>query len=184
MTAFALHIPRLETDRLILRALCEADVESEAEFYASDALKFVGGPMRPDETWRAVAMLIGHWAMRGYGFWGVEEKDTGTYVGHVGLWNPHGWPEPEVGWTLMNHATGKGYATEAARAARAHAYDVLGWTTAISLIDPDNLGSKAVAERLGARYESLFEHPAFGTMQVWRHPAADALADGGMEAYA
>ena len=58
----------------------------------------------------------------------------------------------------MNHATGKGYATEAAQAARAHAYDVLGWETAISLIDPENLGSKAVAERLGARFDYTYSN--------------------------
>ncbi|MCK0142915.1 GNAT family N-acetyltransferase [Aliiroseovarius sp. F20344] len=178
----ALDIPRLETDRLILRAPCEADVAAEAAFFASDASRFVGGPLREDETWRMVAMLLGHWAMRGYGFWGVEEKSTGAYVGHVGLWSPLGWPEPEIGWTLMNDATGKGYATEAATAARLHAYDVLGWSTAISLIDTENEGSKAVAKRLGAAFEDHFDHPGFGKMEIWRHPAADT--DGGPEAYA
>ena len=54
----ALAIPTLETERLIMRAPCEADFEAEAEFFASDASKFVGGPKRPDETWRAVAMLL------------------------------------------------------------------------------------------------------------------------------
>ncbi|WP_170419088.1 GNAT family N-acetyltransferase [Ruegeria atlantica] len=180
----SMAIPTLETERLIMRAPCEADFAAEAEFFASDASRFVGGPLRPDETWRSLAMLLGHWAMRGFGFWGVEEKATGSYVGHVGLWFPHSWPEPEIGWTLMNHATGKGYATEAAMAARAHAYDVLGWETAISLIDPDNLGSKAVAERLGAQFDYIYEHPGFGTMQVWRHPAPADLVNGGMEAYA
>ncbi len=180
----ALSIPKLETERLVLRAPCEADLEAEAEFFASDASRFVGGPKRPDETWRSIAMLLGHWVMRGFGFWGVEEKNTGAYVGHVGLWFPHSWPEPEIGWTLMNHATGKGFATEAALAARAHAYDVLGWETAISLIDPENIGSKAVAERLGAQFDYVYEHPAFGTMNVWRHPSPSDLVNGGMEAYA
>ncbi len=184
MTALAHHIPRLETERLILRAPSEADFEAEAEFFASDASKFVGGPLRPDETWRSIAMLLGHWELRGYGFWGVEEKDTGTYVGHVGLWFPHGWPEPEIGWTLMNNATGKGYATEAALAARTHAYDILGWDTAISLIDPDNHASKAVAKRLGAEFDYHYEHPKFGTTEIWRHPAPADLVNGGMEAYA
>ena len=95
------HIPRLETERLILRAPSEADLEAEAEFFASTPLEIVGGPLRRDETWRSIAMLLGHWAMRGFGFWGVEEKDTGIYVGRVGLWFPEGWPEPEIGWTLM-----------------------------------------------------------------------------------
>jgi RimJ/RimL family protein N-acetyltransferase len=184
MTALALHIPRLETERLILRAPSVADLDAEAEFFASDAAKYVGGPLRRDETWRSIAMLLGHWAIRGFGFWGVEEKETGIYVGRVGLWFPEGWPEPEVGWTLMTYATGKGYATEAALAARTHAYDILGWETAISLIDPDNDASKAVAKRLGAQLDYHYEHPKFGTTEIWRHPAPDDLVNGGMEAYA
>ncbi len=177
MQPLSLNIPAIETERLILRAPGEADFEAEAEFYASDASRFVGGPKRPDETWRSLAGMIGHWVMRGYGFWGVDDKESGTYLGHVGLWNPHGWPEPEIGWALMSHATGRGYATEAARAARAHAYDVLGWPTAISLIDPDNAASQAVARRLGAAYEDRFVHPQFGTMEIWRHPAPDLRKD-------
>ena len=176
------NVPRIETERLILRAPSEADVEAEAKFFASDASKFVGGPKRPDEAWRAIAMLMGHWIIRGYGFWGVEEKATGTYVGRMGLWNPMGWPEPEIGWTLMNGCTGKGYATEAAIASRAHAYDVLGWDTAISLINPENKPSQRVAERLGAKFDYTYEHPGFGTMHAWRHPAPAELVNGGMEA--
>ncbi len=178
------HIPRLETERLILRAPSEADLDADAAFFASDASRFVGRPLRRDETWRSIAMLLGHWAIRGFGFWGVEEKDTRRYVGRVGLWFPDGWPEPEIGWTLMTSATGNGYATEAAMAARTHAYDVLGWDTAISLIDPDNHASKAVAKRLGAAFDYHYEHPKFGTSEIWRHPAPADLVNGGMEAYA
>ncbi len=184
MNLIAQHIPRLETERLILRAPSEADLESDFAFFASDAAQYVGGPMRRDETWRLVASLLGHWALRGYGYWSVDEKETGTYVGRIGSWFPEGWPEPEVGWTLLNHATGKGYATEAALAARAHAYDVLGWETAISLIDLDNHASKAVARRLGAQFEYHYEHPKFGNTEIWRHPAPADLVNGGMEAYA
>ena len=172
-----LNILVLETERLIMRAPQESDLAAEAEFFASDAAQFVGGRKRPDETWRMIATLLGHWVMRGYGFWALEEKDTGTYVGHVGLWNPLGWPEPEIGWTLMSNATGKGYATEAALAARTHAYDVLGWNTAISLIAPENYASKAVAARLGASFEKTYEHPAFGTSEIWRHLGPDALKE-------
>lgn len=84
----------------------------------------------------------------------------------------------------MNNATGKGYATEAALAARAHAYDILGWDTAISLIDPENHASKAVAKRLGAKLDYHYEHPKFGATEIWRHPAPADLVNGGMEAYA
>ena len=180
----ALTIPRLETDRLILRAHHESDFEAEAEFFASDASHFVGGPKQPWEAWRALAMMMGHWVMRGFGFWALEEKDSGTYVGRAGLWFPHGWKEREIGWTLMQPAWGKGYATEAALAARAHAYDVLGWDTAISQIAPGNDASKAVARRLGAHFESTYDDPKYGPVEIWRHKAPEALDDGGMEAYA
>ncbi len=184
MNLIADHIPRLETERLILRPPSEADLDADNAFFASDAAKFVGGPLRRDEVWRVFASLLGHWAVRGYGYWSVDEKDTGTYVGRIGLWFPEGWPEPEVGWTLMTQATGKGYATEAALAARSYAYDVLGWETAISLIDLDNTASKAVAKRMGAQFEYNYEHPKYGTSEIWRHPAPADLVNGGMEAYA
>ena len=113
----------------------------------------------------------------------VEVTETGEIVGNVGLWNPEGWPEPEIGWDLFEGAEGKGYATEAARAARAYAYDVLGWTTVISLVKPANEASARVAARMGAFLDSEFTHERWGHMQVWRHPAPADIADGGMEAY-
>jgi len=169
-------IPTIETERLIMRAPCEADVEAEAKFFATDRSKFVGGPLPHSQVWRAIAMLIGHWQMRGYGFWGVEDKETGEYYGHVGLWYPGGWPEPEVGWTVMENAEGKGVAFEAAQAARAHAYTTLGWTTAISLVDPANTRSVKLAERMGCAFEDTFEHEVFGNMHIWRHPSAGEVA--------
>jgi RimJ/RimL family protein N-acetyltransferase len=114
---------------------------------------------------------------RGYGYWAVDAKDTGDYLGRVGLWFPEGWPEREIGWTLLPAAQGNGYATEAAIALRAHAYDTLGWDTAISLIDPENAPSQAVARRMGARPEGRFQHAVHGEMEIWRHLApADLLA--------
>ncbi len=182
MTSFT--IPTLETERLFLRAPRESDFEAERDFYASEASHFVGGPKQPHEAWRSLAMLAGHWMLRGYGFWALEDKSSGTYQGRVGLWFPHGWYEREIGWTLMPHATGKGYATEAALAARAHAYDILGWDTAISQIDPANEPSKSVARRLGASFETTYEDPAYGMIEIWRHLAPADLENGGMEAYA
>ncbi len=169
-------IPTLTTERLIMRALCEADVEAEAKFFATDRSKFVGGPLPKSQVWRTIAMLIGHWHIRGYGFWGVEDKETGEYYGHVGLWFPGGWPEPEIGWTLMENAEGKGIAHEAALAARQYAYQTLGWTTAISLVDPENIRSVKLAEKMGCKFDYEFEHETFGAMNVWRHPSPEALA--------
>ena len=173
-------VPVIETARLRLRAPCLADFEVEAGYWASDRSAFTGGPMGRPRAWRVLAALIGHWAMRGYGWWTLEERSgedrAGAVVGRVGLWFPEGWPEPEIGWTLFTGAEGQGYATEAAAAARAHAYGALGWRTAISLIDAGNHRSEAVARRLGARPEGEFDHFGEWRARVWRHPAAEDAA--------
>lgn len=170
-----LNIPNLETERLRLRLPASEDFEADVEFFASDRSSGVGGQRPRHEVWRNLAALIGHWVLRGYGFWSVDEKATGQYCGRVGLWCPEDWPEPEVGWTLMAHAEGRGIAHEAALASRRHAYDVLGWKTAISLIDQENTRSKRLAARLGATFERLYDHPRFGPIEVWRHPSPEAL---------
>ncbi len=170
MTGIALHIPQLETDRLILRAPEARDFETFAAFYASERSHFVGGPLTRSESWRMLAMEAGHWQLKGFGRWILEPKDGGSTAGIVGLFAPEGWPEPEIGWDLYAGYEGKGYATEAATAARAFAYSKLGWTTAISLIEAQNTASMAVAQRLGARYETDFDHDTHGLLQVWRHP--------------
>jgi RimJ/RimL family protein N-acetyltransferase len=162
-------IPTLETERLFLRALRAEDFEAEADFFASERSRSVGGPLARDQAWRVVAAMIGHWHMRGFGFWALEEKASGRYLGRVGLWQPHGWPDREIGWTLMDHAEGQGFAHEAALVARAYAYDTLGWTTMISLIEAGNLRSEALARRLGARREGAFLHPSGIPLNIWRH---------------
>ncbi|MEM6761039.1 MAG: GNAT family N-acetyltransferase [Pseudomonadota bacterium] len=168
-------IPTLETDRLILRAPQIEDAPALAAFYASDRSKYVGGPQTAELAWRTLAMEAGHWSLRGFGRWAVTEKGNETALGIVGLWHPAGFPEPELGWDLYDGATGKGYATEAGQAARAYAYDTLGWTTLISLIVPENTASRAVAQRLGAIHDGDFTHERYGFMHVWRHPAPEAL---------
>ncbi len=133
--------------------------------------------MSAELAWRSLAQEAGHWLLRGFGRWVVTERGSDVALGNVGLWHPEGFPEQEIGWDLFDGATGKGYATEAALAARAYAYDTLGWTTAISLIADKNTASMAVANRLGAAYDGDFTHERFGAMQVWRHPSPDALKE-------
>lgn len=177
MQPFTTTIPRLETARLVMREYRQADFDAFAAFYETDRSRFIGGPMSREMAWRGLATHLGHWALRGYGFWAVEEKATGAFAGHVGLWFPEGWAEPEVGWVMMGHAEGRGIAQEAAVAARAYAYGPLGWTTAISAIDPGNTRSIRLAERLGCRMEGMFTHVRLGPMQIWRHPAPSDLED-------
>ncbi len=166
-------IPRLETARLILRAIGPQDLEAETAFWASDRSRYVGGPKKPHEVWRIVAAYLGHWHLRGYGFFAIEDKTTGTYCGRAGFWHPGEWPGAELAWTLMEHAEGKGYAAEAARAARDWAYDTLGWTTMITTFEAGNTRSRALAERLGATYERDHDFPSGYTLQIWRHPGPE-----------
>ena len=168
-----LTIPTLETERLILRAPSLDDFAPEVAFFASDRSAGVGGKQTPEQVWRYLAFHIGHWAFRGYGMFAIVEKSTGLYCGRSGPYFPEGWPEAEIGWTVMQAAEGRGIAFEAATRARQFAFETLGWRTAISLIDCDNLRSQALAERMGATLESRYMHPQFGDMQVWRHPKAE-----------
>ena len=169
-------IPTLETERLILRAPMPEDFDALAAFYATERSHMVGGPLSRHDAWRLFAGLIGHWHLLGYGRWTVTLKGDDTPLGVIGLHNPEGWPEPEVGWVIYERAEGKGIAYEAAMATRNYAYEVLDWDTSISLIDPANTRSVALAQRMGASYDYDFTHEKFGEMKVWRHPSPEALA--------
>lgn len=161
----------LETQRLLLRPWQAKDFEAYAAYYADEEMaRYVGGTCTREQAWRRMATLIGHWALCGYGYWAVEEKQTGRFVGSVGLWRSDGWPELELGYWLTRAMQGKGYATEAALEARRYAFDVLGVDTLVSYIHPENEPSKRLAERLGARYEATIELLNYGRHCVFRHP--------------
>ncbi|HEY8505178.1 MAG TPA: GNAT family acetyltransferase [Gemmataceae bacterium] len=150
----------LETDRLVLRMFRESDLDAYAEMCAdAEVMRFLGDgrPMSRPEAWRHMAVVLGHWQLRGYGLWAVEERASGEMVGRVGCWRPEGWPGLEVGWALRRAWWGRGYATEAARAALRFAFAELGQAHVISLIRPGNSASVRVAERLGQRPEGAIE---------------------------
>lgn len=166
----------LETERLRLRMWRQSDLDAYAGYYArEETARYVGGVMSWDKAWRHMAALAGHWALKGFGVWAVEEQSSSSFVGAVGLWEPEGWPELEVGYWLMKEAHGKGYATEAAAGARQHAYMKLGATTLVSYIDPANTPSRRVAERLGAQEEAVIELLDLGPHCVYRHPSPQEL---------
>ena len=165
-------VPELETERLRLRAWRERDIDAYAAFCASEATaRFVGGVCGREDAWRRMAMLMGHWSLRGYGPWVIEDKSEAAFAGYGGLWNPLGWPEPEIMWGLPTAFQGRGYATEAARCARDFAYATLGWRTAVSYIADENLPSQRVAARLGAVRERNVELRG-RSVGVHRHPGA------------
>ncbi|MFB2594034.1 GNAT family N-acetyltransferase [Paracoccus sp. p4-l81] len=174
MTTLTAHIPVIETERLRLRGPCMADLPAFAAFGRSDRSHFVGGPSTADHAaWDGLRGMIGHWVLRGFGWWTVEDKATGTVAGRVGIGHHTDWPEPELGWHIFDGFEGKGLAHEAALAARAHAHGPMRLGPVISLVHPDNLRSRRLAERMGARIEG--DMTLRGTpCLIYRHPAGAA----------
>lgn len=168
------HIPTLETKRLILRGPEPEDYPDFKATFTSYRARFMGGPLNTYETWMLYAAEIGHWQIRGYGMWMIHDKASGDTFGMAGGWKPAKWPEAEIAWVIWPDRGGKGYALEATHAVRGYLYDQLGWGTAVSYIDPKNLDSIRLAERLGA----VKDHDAAtidGNDAVYRHPAPAEL---------
>jgi RimJ/RimL family protein N-acetyltransferase len=151
-------IPTLETERLWLRPFRLSDFDDYAAMCGDpEVTRYLLTRLTREQAWRHLAFLIGHWVLRGYGMWAVEEKETGAFVGRIGFAEPDGWPGFELGWTLARRFWGRGYATEGARAALTHAFTVLGKDRVVSLIHPENQASIRLAERLGESLQGRAE---------------------------
>jgi RimJ/RimL family protein N-acetyltransferase len=161
-----LQIPELTTERLRLRAFRPADVEPYVALMADPEVTRYLADLRPltrDEAWRQLAIFIGHWVLRGFGLWAVEERASGEFLGRIGCLEPAGWPAFEIAYTLRRASWGRGYAREGAAAALAFARETLRRDDIVSLIRPQNTGSIRVATVLGARFD--------GTVQLLGAPA-------------
>jgi RimJ/RimL family protein N-acetyltransferase len=167
----ALDNLQLETPRLLLRLPRLEDLDPCAELMADpEAARFIGGTMARSMTWRGVMVMIGAWHAHGYAMFSVIEKSTGRWIGRLGPWQPDGWPGTEVGWAIVPDCWGRGYATEGATAAIDWAFDHLGWTEVIHVIDPENLASQQVARKLGSRNRGPGRLPApfqDATVDIW-----------------
>ncbi|RYC27849.1 GNAT family N-acetyltransferase [Ciceribacter ferrooxidans] len=147
-------VKTIQTERLMLRQWREEDFEASAQFWADAGnMAFVGGPIPREDAWRRMLYFIGHWQLRGFGFFVVVDSATGEMAGYCGAQRPMDKLEPELGWGVFPGFQGRGYATEAMHAVLGFAFSQLGWTTAISLIADDNLASRAVARKLGGSVE-------------------------------
>lgn len=172
-----MDIPEIETERLRLCALDNRHFEAYAAMLAdAGSTRFVGDgqPLDRMNAWRSMAMLLGHWRLRGYGMWAVELKEDGRFIGRVGLHNPEGWPDIELGWMLAPDERHKGYATEAARASLDFAFTRLRVPRAISLIRAENSASERVARRIGGRQGTTIDFLGAATL-VYTYHAPDAL---------
>ncbi len=150
-------VPLIETTRLRLRGFCESDLEAQAATLADPAVtRFLGGkPHTREESWRRMLSSVGLWPMLGFGYWLVERKADGCYLGQVGFADykrdvtPSIEGSPEMGWIFAQHSHGQGYATEAVLAALGWADEQLPHDEVTAIISPDNEASVRVAERAG-----------------------------------
>jgi RimJ/RimL family protein N-acetyltransferase len=147
-------LPHFATERLLLRerslddldALCAMDAEPEV-------MRFIGAGAVPDPAAHRGELVarIGHDFGPGLGYWSVFPKDDpATFLGWIALHPLPGWePDVEIGWRFRTAAWGRGYATEAARAVLAHAFETVGLDPVVSVIAPANDRSRRVLEKLG-----------------------------------
>ncbi len=150
----------IDTARLRLRLYRESDLDTFAEMHADPVtMQYIGEgkTLTRAESWRFLAGGLGHWALRGYGMLAVTHRHTGEVLGRAGFYHPEGWPGFEIGWLFHRKHWGRGYATEAAEAALAYAFNHLKQPHVISLIRRDNLASLRVAEKIGEQFEQEIE---------------------------
>ena len=167
-------IPTLQTARLTMRAPREADFAAMLAFNHSPRAAFITNGADDYAVWRALRSNIGHWALRGHGFYSVDTH-AGDFIGRVGVIFHHTWPEPELAWQLFDGFEGCGYASEAAVAARDDAYARLHMRPMVSYVDPSNTRSAAMARKIGAVVEAettMWDHP----VHIYRHPAPESAS--------
>jgi RimJ/RimL family protein N-acetyltransferase len=153
------EVPVLETTRLRLRGHRLDDFAACSSMWADPVVtRYIGGkPSTQEEVWTRLLRYVGHWAWMGFGYWALEEKASGEFIGELGFADfkrdiePSLKDMPELGWALVSRAHGKGYATEAVQAAIAWGDQHFGQNQTACLIHPENLASIRVAEKCGYR---------------------------------
>jgi RimJ/RimL family protein N-acetyltransferase len=149
--------PRIETERLSLRAFGAGDLDAHAATLGDhEVMRHIGGsPVSREDSWRRLLMGIGMWSLIGMGPWAVERKADGRMVGHCGFFQfnremaPLILGEPEMGWIFDRSVHGQGIAFEACRAALEWAEREIGAASYPAIIDLENEPSMRLAERLG-----------------------------------
>lgn len=165
--------PVIETARLRLRPMQPEDFEAYAAFAGSPRAIHMDGPVDRSTAWAWFCNDTAHWALFGYG--GLMIEADGQAAGQVSVTHGVTFPEHEIGWFLFDGFEGRGLATEAASALRDYVYRQTAIPGLVSYCGPDNHGSIAVAERLGAVYDPVAPRPLNDDCRVYRHPTREAL---------
>lgn len=153
-----MDVPVLETERLILRGHALADFPAFAGARADPVvMQFMGkgDTLDEEEAWARFQSITGHWQLKGFGTWAIEERASGTLIGSIGFADkkrPSSHPAsgaPEMGWSLASSAHGKGFATEALRAVLVWGRAFFGPARVVCVISDDNAASIRLAEKHG-----------------------------------
>ena len=158
--------PTLTTPRLILRAHSTDDFTDVAAMWSNlDVVRYIGGrPFSATESWARIMRYAGHWALLGYGYWLLEDRQTGQFMGEVGLADhrretqPSLLGQPEAGWVLAPHAQGQGYAREALACMFEWVDNHLEAPTTVCIIHPEHSRSIQLARAFGFGQEQLIRY--------------------------
>lgn len=150
-------VPIIETGRLRLRAHRRDDYEADCAMWSDPAVvRFIGGtPSTRQQTWSRLLTYMGHWQAMKYGYWAIEEKSTGTFIGEAGFADfkrdiiPAMRDVPELGFALVSQAHGNGYATEAVSAVLAWGDAHLPSKRTVCIVNDDNAASLRIVEKSG-----------------------------------
>lgn len=165
--------PTLVTDRLTLRPHTVSDFEPLYALFASERAKYMGGPFPAKTMWYWIAAEVGSWNLQGFGSWGLERRSDGAFIGQIGINKPHHFPEPEIGWVILEAYEGQGFAKEAAKTALKWWWSQPETNTLVSYITPGNTRSEVLARALGAEADPEAALPDGETPDettVFRHP--------------
>jgi RimJ/RimL family protein N-acetyltransferase len=160
-------LPLIEptTDRLLLRQWRDDDFEAFAKLSASSvAMEFFPKCLDREESDVQAEKYRQRIINQGWGFWAVELRGVSPFIGFVGLNRPDASlpvsPCVEIGWRMLPEYWGKGYATEAARAALRVGFEQLELEEIVSFTATINVRSQHVMQRLGMQHDGeKFDHP-------------------------
>lgn len=181
----------LESTRILLRPWKDDDYAPFASMNLDpEVMRFQGGPMSRAASDAMADYFRSDLEGRGWGFWAIEHAREGRFMGYTGILNTADLPAPlpippcvEIGWRLDREFWGHGYVTEAAVRALDFAFAELGAPEVFAYVTPENMRSRAVAERLGMSLTpTVFEHPFFPEGHAYREHLLYSISHGGRQA--